>query len=57
MISHFDRRLGMSDAVIKPFKGLVDCGGAPSDPARLRDVERICAEVARERAGLKGADE
>jgi hypothetical protein len=24
MISHYDRRLGMSDARIKPFKGLVD---------------------------------
>ena len=26
MISHYDRRLGMSDAHIYPFKGLVDCG-------------------------------
>jgi hypothetical protein len=24
MISHFDRRLGMSDGQIEPFKGLVD---------------------------------
>jgi hypothetical protein len=24
MISHYDRRLGMSDARIEPFKGLVD---------------------------------
>lgn len=24
MISHYDRRLGMSDARIQPFKGLVD---------------------------------
>jgi len=28
MISHYDRRLGMSDATIEPFKGLVDCGGS-----------------------------
>ena len=41
MISHFDGRLGMSDATIEPFRGLVDCGGPPSDPARLRDIERI----------------
>ena len=26
MISHYDRRLGMSDATIEPFKGIVDCG-------------------------------
>ena len=26
MISHYDRRLGMSDARIEPFKGMVDCG-------------------------------
>src|SRR6476646_2864864 len=50
MISHFDRRLGMSDATIEPFKGMVDCGGPPSNPAQLRDIERICAEVAKERA-------
>jgi hypothetical protein len=24
MISHYDRRLGMSDAIIKPFSGMVD---------------------------------
>jgi len=33
MISHYDRRLGMRDATIEPFKGMVDCGGPPSDPA------------------------
>ena len=33
MISHYDRRLGMCDATIEPFKGMVDCGGPPSDPA------------------------
>ena len=27
MISHYDRRLGMSDARIEPFKGMVDFGG------------------------------
>lgn len=26
MISHYDRRLGMSDSRIEPFKGMVDCG-------------------------------
>ena len=51
MISHFDRRLGMSDATIEPFKGMVDCGGPPPDPAQLRDIERICAEAAKERTG------
>jgi hypothetical protein len=50
MISHFDRRLGMSDAHIYPFKGLADCG-PPSNPAQLRDIERICAEAAKGRAG------
>jgi hypothetical protein len=47
MISHYDRRLGMSDARIEPFKGLVDCG-PPPDPALLRDVARICEQVAKE---------
>jgi hypothetical protein len=42
MISHYERRLGMSDARIEPFKGMVDCGGPPSDPAQLRDIARIC---------------
>jgi hypothetical protein len=32
MIDHYDRRLGMSDARIEPFKGMVDCG-PPPDPA------------------------
>jgi hypothetical protein len=27
----------------------VDCGGPPSDPAQLRDIERICEQEARER--------
>jgi hypothetical protein len=48
MIDHFDRRLGLSDARIEPFKGLVDRGSPPS-PALLRDVERICKEVEQER--------
>jgi hypothetical protein len=39
MICHHDRRLGMSDATIEPFKGMVDCGGPPST--------RICEEAAR----------
>ena len=44
MISHYDRRLGMSDARIEPFKSLVDCG-PPPDPALVGDTERICEEV------------
>ena len=51
MISHYDRRLGISDATIEPFKGMVDWG-PPSDPARLREIERICGEVAKERKGM-----
>jgi hypothetical protein len=48
MISHYDRRLGMSDARIEPFKGLVDCG-LPPDPALVRDIARICEEVRSEK--------
>jgi hypothetical protein len=44
MIDHIDRRLGLSDARIEPFEGLVDCG-APPDPALLADIRRICEEV------------
>jgi hypothetical protein len=48
MVSHYDRRLGMSDAQIVPFKGLVNCFADP--PASLlKDVERICQSVAEER--------
>jgi hypothetical protein len=42
MISHFDRR--------KLFKGMVDCG-PPPDPARIRDIERICENVTERAAG------
>src|SRR6476646_5421958 len=56
MISHYDRRLGMSDARIDPFKGMVDCGGPPSDPAQLRDIERICEQVAKERTDGQGTN-
>lgn len=49
MIDHYDRRLGMSDAKIEPFKGMVDCGTAP-DAALLRDITRICEQAAKERA-------
>jgi hypothetical protein len=48
MISHYDRRLGMSDALIKPSNGMVDCG-PPPDPAMLRDIARICEQAANER--------
>ena len=34
MISHYDRRLGMSDARIELFNGIVDCA-PPSDLIRL----------------------
>lgn len=51
MISHYDRRLGMSDARIEPFKGMLDFGGPPSDSAQLRDIARICEQVAKERIG------
>lgn len=44
MIDHYDRRLGMSEGRIEAFKGIVDCG-PPPDPARLRDIQRICASV------------
>jgi hypothetical protein len=53
MISHYDRRLGMSDARIEPFKGMVDCG-PPPDPAMVRNIARICEQVAK---GRKGAQE
>jgi hypothetical protein len=44
MISHYDRRLGMSDGRIEPFKGLVNCFAEP--PASLlTDVGRICQSV------------
>ena len=47
MVDHNDRRLGLSDALIVPFKGMVACG-PPLDPALLRDVRCICEQVARE---------
>lgn len=40
MISHYDRRFGMSDASITPFKGMADCG-PPPDLSRLREIARI----------------
>ena len=48
MIDHFDRKLGMADAKIHPFKGMLDFG-SPPDPARLRETQRVVAEVAEER--------
>src|SRR5688572_17649439 len=50
MIDHYDRRLGMSDARIEPFIGLVNCV-PPPNPALVRDIERICEEVAKEKKG------
>lgn len=46
MEDHFDRRLGISDARIVPFEGMVDCYRV--DPRLLRDVERIFREVKRQ---------
>jgi hypothetical protein len=51
MASHYDRRLGMSDGQIEPFKGMMD-SGLPPDPALLQDVTRICEQVAKERSTL-----
>src|SRR5215467_170590 len=48
MTDHYDRRLGMSDAKIEPFKGMVSCY-PPSDPALLRDIQRICESVKQDR--------
>ncbi len=47
MISHYDRRLGMSDARIEPFRGMVDCA-PPSDPAKLREIAQICGQPMKE---------
>jgi hypothetical protein len=49
MIDHYDRRLGMSDARIEPFKGMVDDWGPPSNPVQIADITHICEEVAKER--------
>ena len=56
MISHYDRRLGMSNATIEPFTGMVDCGGPPSDTAQHQVIKRICEEAAKERARSEEAD-
>ena len=50
MVDHYERRLGLSDAVIYTFKGMVDCG-PPPNPARLREIQRICDEATKERKG------
>jgi hypothetical protein len=39
MTSHFDRRLGMSDARIYPFKGMAACFPDPPED-HLKDTER-----------------
>ncbi len=49
MGDHYDRGLGMSDATIESFVGMVNCCGPPLNTAQVRDIERICEEVARER--------
>jgi hypothetical protein len=48
MIDHFDRKLGMADAKIHPFKGMLDFG-PPPDPVRVRETQRVVAEVDEER--------
>ena len=40
MASHYDRRLGLSDARIYPYKGMAACFPDPPHN-RLNDVERI----------------
>jgi hypothetical protein len=52
MIDHYDRRLGMSDARIESFKGMVDCG-PPPDPALVRDIARICETIEQEKDKLR----
>ena len=52
MISHYDRRLGMSDARIESFKGLVDCG-----PPRIRrGFEKLNGSVGRRRRSAPGSE-
>jgi hypothetical protein len=48
MTDHYERKLGMADAKIGPFKGMLDFG-PPPDPVRLREIQRVIAEVVRER--------
>ena len=50
MVDHYDRRLGMSDAVIYPFRGMPRLRPA-AGPARLHGIQRICEEV----VGRRGA--
>jgi hypothetical protein len=48
MSDHYERKLGMADAKIHPFKGMLDFG-PPPDPVRLHETQRVIAEVAEER--------
>ena len=50
IIEHDYRGLGMSDALIRPFTGMVDCYRA-GPPELVMDVERICREVTRKLGG------
>jgi len=45
MADHYDRRLGMSDATIEPFKAMMEDCGPPSNLAQLRDIQRICERL------------
>jgi hypothetical protein len=51
MISHYDRRLGMSEACIESFKGMRDCRPLPT-PTRIRNITRIYSQVARACTGV-----
>ena len=46
MISHYDRRLGMSDVKIYPFKGKVNFTPDPPE-SRVREIERSSRRLLR----------
>jgi hypothetical protein len=48
LTDHYEPKLGMADAKSHPFKGILDVG-PPPDPIRLRETQRVIAEVAEER--------
>ena len=44
MVGHYERQVGISDAEIHSFKGMVDDWGPPSNPVQLWDIQRMCDE-------------
>jgi len=48
MTDQFDRKLGLADAEVHPFEGILDFG-PPPDPIRLRETQRVIAEMAEQR--------